>query len=94
MAVHVSVSTSLSFSEIARSAAASLGYSSLKSEQLLVILSFLEGNDVFVSLLTGYGMSLCYAALSPAFEPSLGLFHTITRRCSVCTQYINTSRVA
>ena len=70
----VSVSTSLSFSEITKSAAVSLGYNSLKPEQLLVISSFLEGNDVFVSLPTGYDKSLCYAALPPAFEPSLGLF--------------------
>ena len=74
----VSVSTSLSFSEIVRSAAASLGYSSLKPEQLLSTSSFLEGNYVFVSLPTGYGKSLCYAALPPAFEPLLGLFHSIT----------------
>ena len=80
----VSESTSLSFSEIARSAAASLGYSSLKPEQLLVTSSFLEGNYVFVSLPTGYGKSLCYAALPPAFEPLLGLFHTITRDAVAC----------
>ena len=97
----VSVSTSLSSSEIARSAAASLGYSSLKPEQLLATSSFLEGNYVFVSLPTGYGKSLCYAALPPAltFEPLLGLFHTITRDAVACvlskvSNIIYTSRVA
>ena len=54
--------------EIARSAAANLGYSSLKPEQELAILSFMEGNDVFVSLPTGFGKSLCYAALPYAFD--------------------------
>ena len=52
----VSVSTSLSFSEIARSAAVSLGYSSLKPEQLLAISSFLEDNTC-PSLRTGYGVT-------------------------------------
>ena len=64
----VSMSMSSSFSEIARSAAASLGYmySSLKPEQLLTISLSLKGNDMFVSLPTGYGKSLCYAALPPS----------------------------
>ena len=39
---------------------------------------------MFVSLPTGYGKNLCYAALPPAFEPSLGLFHTITRDAVAC----------
>ena len=69
-----------------KAAAASLGYSSLKPEQLLATSSFLEGNYVFVSLPTGYGKSLCYAALPPAFEPSLGLFHTITRDAVACVR--------
>ena len=50
--------------ETARSAAANLGYCSLKPEQELAILSFMEGNDVFVSLPTGFGKSLCYSAAS------------------------------
>ena len=40
-----------------------IGYESLKSEQLQVMRSFVQGNDVFAVLPTGYGKSLCYARL-------------------------------
>ena len=49
-------------------AARSLGYVSLKNEQETALLAFLRGYDVFVSLPTGYGKSLCYAALPAAFD--------------------------
>ena len=58
----------LSLSEVARTAAANLGYTSIKPERKLAIVSFLRGNDVFISLPTGYGKSLCYAALPYAFD--------------------------
>ena len=48
-----------------------LGYSSLKSQQKRAITSFLEGNDVFVSLPTGSGKSLCFALLPFAFDDFL-----------------------
>lgn len=59
-------------SENARSAAATLGYTSLKPEQKSAILSFLVGNDVLISLPTGYGRSICYAALPYAFDQLRG----------------------
>ena len=62
------MAATVSLVETARSAAANLGYSSLKPEQELAILSFMEGNDVFVSLPTGFGKSLCYSALPYAFD--------------------------
>ena len=34
-----------------------LGYKSLKDKQVEAVCSFTEGNDVFVSLPTGYGKS-------------------------------------
>ena len=51
-----------------RRAAASLGYPQLKEEQELAILSFVGGNDVFISLPTGYGKLLCYAVLPKVFN--------------------------
>ena len=49
-------------------AAEKLGYDRLKPLQKNIIVSFLSGNDVFVALPTGFGKSLCYGALSPAFD--------------------------
>ena len=40
-----------------------LGYENVKDHQRKVIESFVEGNDVFAVLPTGYGKSLCYFCL-------------------------------
>ena len=45
-----------------------LGYSGLRDNQRKVVLRFLEGNDVFVSLPTGSGKSLCYWILPFVFD--------------------------
>ena len=37
-----------------------LGYKQLKTEQEQVIMEFVKGKDVFVSLPTGSGKSLCF----------------------------------
>ena len=53
---------------IVEDAAGSLGYQDLREQQKDAILTFLEGNDVFVALSTGYGKSLCYGCLPAAFD--------------------------
>ena len=45
-----------------------LGFSCLRSQQKRAIASFMKGNDVFVSLPTGSGKSLCFAILPFAFD--------------------------
>ena len=37
-----------------------IGYDQLKDEQVNILCTFVEGRDVFVSLPTGFGKSLCY----------------------------------
>ena len=52
--------------------ATSLGYSRLKREQELALEAFTSGKDVFVSLPTGFGKSVCSALL-----PNVFVFHTL-----------------
>ena len=53
---------------IVNDCARKLGYMDLKDEQLAAVTAFVEGNDVFVSLPTGYGKSLCYYCLPSVFD--------------------------
>ena len=56
-------------------AAARLGYKELKDKQKEALRAFVSGKDVFVSLTTGYGKSLCYQSAylscSTLFEVNL-----------------------
>ena len=45
-----------------------LGIKPFRVKQVEAIDSFLSGRDTFVSLPTGYGKSVIYAALPPAFN--------------------------
>ena len=49
-------------------AMAALGYPTPKEEQVQVVEQFLLGRDVFVSLPTGGGKSLCYGCLPIVFD--------------------------
>ena len=50
------------------STAEKLGYSALRPQQELAVRSFVQGNDVFISLPTGRGKSLCYSILPDVFN--------------------------
>ena len=45
-----------------------LGYATIRPDQNRAIKSFMEGHDVFISLPTGSGKSLCFSALPYAFD--------------------------
>ena len=49
-------------------AAEELGVSELTPEQAVVVENFVRGRDVFVSLPTGSGKSLCYGVLPVLFD--------------------------
>ena len=60
--------------EIIRECASRLGYRELKDEQITAISSFVQGNDIFVALPTGYGKSLIYAVLPYVFDVKRGRY--------------------
>ena len=45
-----------------------MGYMTVKEEQMKVIKAFVSGKDVFVSLPTGFGKSLCFHCLPKLFD--------------------------
>ena len=51
------------FEQIVSDAGEKIGYPDLKDEQRKAVAAFIQGKDVFVSLPTGSGKSLCFALL-------------------------------
>ena len=51
-----------------------LGYSNPTASQKEAITEFVKGRDIFVSLPTGEGKSLCYATLPLVFDGFGGIF--------------------
>ena len=64
MAAH----TETALEDALRFACSVVGISQLKSQQKEAIQAFAQGHDVFVSLPTGFGKSLCYALLPLVFD--------------------------
>ena len=54
--------------EAITTSAIQLGYSCLRDQQRLAVFHFMMGNDVFLSLPTGSGKSLCYWILPKTFD--------------------------
>ena len=46
-----------------------LGFSSLKPQQMMAISAFIEWRDVFVVPLTGFGKTLCFTCLAMSYIP-------------------------
>ena len=57
-----------SVSNIIRAAASSLGYAETCLLQETAVRAFVTGSDVFLSIPTGGGKSLCYAVLPRVFD--------------------------
>ena len=55
-------------SAVVSRAARKLGYGHLKEKHYQAVSEFVSGKDVFVSLPTGGGKSLCYAVLPSVFD--------------------------
>ena len=56
-------------------AAEKLGFQQLKPKQSEAVKAFVEGRDVFVSLLTGYRKSIIYGILPIVYDKIRGKLH-------------------
>ena len=64
---------SMDVGEAVVKAGAAHDWPTLKEDQVLCITKFVEGNDVFCILPTGYGKTACFACLPTTFDLHLGI---------------------
>ena len=62
----------MEFEQALSEAITEIGLEQLKSKQKEAIKAFVEGNDTFVSLPTGYGKSVIYGILPIVFDKMRG----------------------
>ena len=60
--------TNLELDNATIQASQQLGYATIRPDQNRAITSFMERRDVFISLPTGSGKSLCFSVLPYAFD--------------------------
>ena len=73
------------YSELIDQAARDTGFPGLKDKQKEAIMSFLRGNDIFVSLPTGFGKSVICSILPLVFDRIKGTKSTyLLVHCTDC----------
>ena len=68
MYTEMAVESNDSVSDIIRAAASSLGYAEIRFLQETAVRAFVTGSDVYLSIPTCGGKSLCYAMLPRVFD--------------------------
>ena len=82
MIMAVELLVELDLKQIITESGMRLGYESLKEKQLEPVSMFLQWNDTFISLPTGYGKSTIYAVLPHAFDSIRGRFTFVNKLAS------------
>ena len=70
--------------DIIKQSGLKLGFQKLLDKQVEAVSSFVNGNDVFVSLPTGYGKSAVYAMLPFVFDEISGKLPSCNKSSCTC----------
>ena len=76
----------------ASAVAQKLGYSTLKAKQMDVVMGIVSECDVFTTLNTRYGKSLCYGRLPYTYDKALFIISITSSRYHVARQWRFSSR--